>query len=105
MGPDIEDADYSGLIPRMVFNIFHAIGMADPNLEFTIKISYCEIYLEMIRDLINPEKNNLAIKEDRIKGFYISDLTEEFVSTEEEIMDTIKFGNYSREVGFTNMNA
>lgn len=71
MGPDVDDPEYSGLIPRMVFNIFHAIATSDPNLEFTIKVSYCEIYLEMIRDLINPEKNNLGIKEDKVKGFYI----------------------------------
>jgi len=105
MGPDIEDSDYSGLTPRMIFNTFHAIRMSDPNLEFTVKISYCEIYLEMIRDLINPDKTNLCIKEDLVRGFYINDLTEEFVGTEEEILETIKFGNYSREVGFTNMNA
>ena len=34
-----------GITPRMVETIFEAISSAPPNLEFTVRVSYVEIYL------------------------------------------------------------
>jgi kinesin family protein 5 len=41
-----------------------------------------EIYMEKIRDLLDPSKDNLKIHEDRNKGVYIGDLTENYITEE-----------------------
>lgn len=58
-GPSIDDPVYCGIIPRMVNTVFEGISSADSTIEFTVKVGYCEIYLEKIKDLLNPVKNNL----------------------------------------------
>ena len=62
-GPDVDDKYQMGLIPRMILSIFEEISNSDPYIEYTIKVSYCEIYLEKIRDLLDINKTNLKIHE------------------------------------------
>ena len=52
-----EKKDMRGIIPRAVQQIFEGIEAADERLEFTIKASIVEIYLERIRDLIDPSRD------------------------------------------------
>ena len=40
-------------MPRAVDQIFSFIHRMEDNIEFTIKISYYEIYMEKIRDLLD----------------------------------------------------
>ncbi|OMJ87533.1 hypothetical protein SteCoe_10708 [Stentor coeruleus] len=103
-GPDMDDINQKGIIPRMVKTVFSHIENCDDTLEFAVKVAYCEIYLEKIRDLLKPEKSNLKISEDKARGVYIVDLTEEYVSNEDEVYGLMKMGQKNREVGFTNMN-
>lgn len=42
-----------GIIPRIVQDIFNHIYSMDSRLEFLIKVSYFEIYLDKIRDLLD----------------------------------------------------
>jgi kinesin family protein 5 len=42
-----------GIIPRIVQDIFNHIYSMDSSLEFQIKVSYFEIYLDKIRDLLD----------------------------------------------------
>jgi len=51
-----------------------------------------EIYRENIRDLLNGECN-LKIKEDKIKGVYIDQLTSVPVISEEEMFEVFNQGN------------
>jgi len=60
-GPDITDEETKGLIPRMFDAIFFKISQADPDIEFTVKVSYLEIYMEKIMDLLDPKKSNLMV--------------------------------------------
>jgi kinesin family protein 5 len=39
-----------------------------------------EIYMEKIRDLLEPKKDNIKIHEEKSKGVYMSDLTEQYIS-------------------------
>jgi kinesin family protein 5 len=41
-----------------------------------------EIYMEKIKDLMDPKKTNLKIHEDKVKGIYIEDVTETYVGEE-----------------------
>ena len=84
-GPDIEDLEMQGIIPRMVRTVFNRIETASENIEFTVKISMIEIYMEKIKDLLDSSKDNLKIHEDKTKGVYIADVTETYVSNELEV--------------------
>lgn len=48
-GPDLEDPDMMGIIPRMVQTVFDNIRSADERIEFAVKVAYCEIYLERLK--------------------------------------------------------
>ena len=89
-GPDISDVENQGIIPRMVRTIFNRIETASENIEFTVKISMCEIYNERIKDLMDPSKDNLKIHEEKNKGVYIQDITEIYCSEEGEIYALMK---------------
>ena len=104
MGPNVDDERLKGIIPRMINTVFHTILSASDNLEFTVKVGYCEIYMEKIRDLLNPIKTNLKVHEDKSRGVYIADLTEQYVSEEAEVYQLMKVGNANREVAATQMN-
>jgi len=51
----LHEENLSGIIPRIIDDIFNHIYMMDENLEFHIKVSYFEIYLDKIRDLLDGE--------------------------------------------------
>jgi kinesin family member 5 len=94
-----------GIIPRLISDLFNIIGSSSKTIEYTIKISYCEIYLEKIKDLIEPTNNNLKIQEDKIRGVHIPELTETCVINDKEVLELIKIGTSNREISYTNMNA
>lgn len=104
VGPDITDQVSKGLIPRISKTIFEGIQEAEPELEFSVKVSYCEIYLEKIRDLLDTRKTNLKIAEDKTRGVFIKDLSEYYVASEGEVFSMLKQGNKQREVAGTLMN-
>ena len=103
-GPDIDDYEMQGIIPRMVRTIFNRIDNSSENIEFTVKVSMAEIYMERIKDLLDPRKVNLNIKTDKVKGIFINDITERYIGSEEEVYDIMKIGNENRAVASTKMN-
>ena len=64
----------------MIDNVFSYIMDSPDHIEFKIKVSIVEIYMENIRDLLDKEKTNLKIREDKTRGIYIQDATESYVS-------------------------
>ena len=104
-GPDLTDPDQMGVIPRMVSTVFDIISNSEPYIEYSVKVSYCEIYLERIKDLLDTSKTNLKIHEDKTRGVYIDDVTEKYVSSDNDVYEVMKFGLDNRNVGSTNMNA
>uniref|UniRef100_A0A8C0B0W5 Kinesin-like protein n=1 Tax=Buteo japonicus TaxID=224669 RepID=A0A8C0B0W5_9AVES len=100
----LHDPDGMGIIPRIVQDIFNYIYSMDENLEFHIKVSYFEIYLDKIRDLLDVSKTNLSVHEDKNRVPYVKGCTERFVCSPEEVMDTIDEGKSNRHVAVTNMN-
>ena len=85
LGPSIDDDVNKGIIPRMVGGIFEQIESAAEDIEFSVKVSFIEIYNEKIRDLLNPEKVNLKIHENKDKGVYVREMTETYVGQEDEV--------------------
>uniref|UniRef100_A0A8C1SSB4 Kinesin-like protein n=1 Tax=Cyprinus carpio TaxID=7962 RepID=A0A8C1SSB4_CYPCA len=69
-----------------------------------ISVSYFEIYLDKIRDLLDVSKTNLAVHEDKNRVPFVKGCTERFVSSPEDVMDVIDEGKSNRHVAVTNMN-
>lgn len=65
LGEDIEDEEQRGVIPRLVRGLFDQISKQPEDIEFSMKVSFVEIYNEKIRDLLDPKKNNLKIHENK----------------------------------------
>ncbi|KAF8985706.1 hypothetical protein BGZ46_002451 [Entomortierella lignicola] len=105
MGPSIDDEDTKGIIPRIVDQIFASIIASPSTMEYTVKVSYMEIYMEKIRDLLNPVNDNLPIHEEKNRGVYVKGLFEVYVSSISEIHEVMRRGGNSRMVAYTNMNA
>jgi len=100
----LDNPDLEGLVPRIIKNVFEHIANSPPEIEFTVKISMIEIYMEKIKDLIDPSRTNLNVREEKTKGLYIENLSEFYVTSDDEVMGYLKLGNESRSVASTNMN-
>lgn len=98
------DPVYQGVIPRIIDDIFKHIYGMDENLEFHIKVSYFEIYMDKIRDLLDVSKTNLPVHENKDRVPYVKGATERFVSSPEDVFDVIDEGKVNRHVAVTNMN-
>uniref|UniRef100_A0A665TB03 Kinesin-like protein n=1 Tax=Echeneis naucrates TaxID=173247 RepID=A0A665TB03_ECHNA len=96
MEGNLHDPQGMGIIPRIAEDIFEHIFAMDENLEFHIKVSYFEIYMDKIRDLLDGV---LCMCVSFAKG-----CTERFVTSPEEVMDVIDEGKANRHVAVTNMN-
>ncbi|KZV90266.1 kinesin-domain-containing protein [Exidia glandulosa HHB12029] len=105
MGADIDNPDLKGIIPRITEQIFTSILESDASLEYMVKVSYMEIYLERIKDLLAPQNDNLPIHEEKSKGVYIKGLSDYYVSNAREVYEIMRQGGASRVVTSTNMNA
>ena len=60
-GPDIDDRDLRGITPRVVDTVFEKIDASPPTLDFTLKVSMVEIYLEKLRDLLDSTRDSLEV--------------------------------------------
>ncbi|KLO10673.1 kinesin-domain-containing protein [Schizopora paradoxa] len=105
MGADIDSPELKGIIPRITEQIFTSIVESDPHLEYLVKVSYMEIYLERIRDLLSPANDNLQVHEEKSKGVYVKGLTDYYVSSTKEVYEIMRAGGAARVVTATNMNA
>src|SRR3989338_3738136 len=104
MGPDIEHEELKGIVPRMIGAIFDIVGAAPEDIEFLVKVSYIEIYMERIRDLLDPERDNLGVREDNEKGVYVEGCVEVYVSQPNDVMEVLRTGAGNRVVASTRMN-
>ncbi|KAI0233866.1 hypothetical protein L0F63_001645 [Massospora cicadina] len=105
MGNSDAGDELKGIIPRIVESIFTDILSSPDTLEYTVNVSYMEIYMERIRDLLNPRNDNLSIHEEKNRGIYVKGLLEVYVSSIEEVYQVMRQGSSSRAVAHTNMNA
>ncbi|GAA5810501.1 hypothetical protein MFLAVUS_003923 [Mucor flavus] len=99
-----------GVIPRSVDNVFSFIKKASACVytavtrEFLLRVSYLEIYNESIRDLLNPSNTNLKIQQDKIRGVYVTPLTEEVVTSPQDVLNIISQGEANRHISSTDYN-
>ncbi|KAL8435565.1 hypothetical protein ACSSS7_002410 [Eimeria intestinalis] len=79
------------------------------NREYLMRVSYVEIYLERVNDLLQEGPRggaveNLDVKEDPKKGFVVVGLHEEAVASMEEAMSLLSKAEQRRHFARTNFN-
>ncbi|XP_048130623.1 kinesin-like protein KIN-7C, mitochondrial isoform X2 [Rhodamnia argentea] len=91
-----------GIIPLAVKDVFGII-QETPGREFLLRVSYLEIYNEVINDLLDPTGQNLRIREDA-QGTYVEGIKEEVVLSPAHALSLIASGEEHRHVGSNNFN-
>ncbi|KAJ0714723.1 putative plus-end-directed kinesin ATPase transcription factor bZIP family [Helianthus annuus] len=91
-----------GIIPLAVKDVFSII-QETPSREFLLRVSYLEIYNEVVNDLLNPAGQNLRIREDS-QGTFVEGVKEEVVLSPAHALSLIAAGEEHRHVGSTNFN-
>ncbi|KAK0228559.1 kinesin 2 [Armillaria fumosa] len=113
---------HAGMIPRVLFRLFHALETSGS--DFSVKISYIELYNEELRDLLapdfpvpsgstqpmskDPSKNGdggLKIFDDANKrGVFIQGIEEIFVKDSADALALLTKGSDRRQVAATKFN-
>ncbi|KAD5318168.1 hypothetical protein E3N88_18114 [Mikania micrantha] len=91
-----------GIIPLAIKDVFSII-QDTPGREFLLRVSYLEIYNEVINDLLDPTGQNLRIREDA-QGTYVEGIKEEVVLSPGHALSFISAGEEHRHVGSNNFN-
>ncbi len=106
MEGDIDDVDRKGIIPRSFESLYQTLYELHSSIVYSVKVSYIEIYMEKVKDLLQPTRNSseLVIREDKIKGVYIAGVTEATVQSYEELLNIMTTGSTNRAVAATKMN-
>ena len=99
----------SGIIPKSLKHIFSHMASHGRDSEWTVSISFLQIYLESIQDLLVPpsedrSEENLAIREDPKKGCFVDGLQEYVVRNYEEAVELLNWGLENRVMASTLMN-
>lgn len=104
--------EHRGITPRLCEDLFDRIKTkldAGTSKEWSAKVevSYMEIYLEQVRDLLNPSENRkktLKVREHMLTGPYVEDLSTHAVSNFAMVKSLMKEGDKLRTVKATSMN-
>ncbi|KAL8505115.1 hypothetical protein ACS0TY_016356 [Phlomoides rotata] len=112
-GPNGELPAEAGVIPRAVKQIFDTLE--GQNAEYSVKVTFLELYNEEITDLLAPEdlskvaledkqKKQLPLMEDGKGGVLVRGLEEEIVTTASEIFTLLERGSAKRRTAETLLN-
>ena len=98
-----------GLMVQTVEEFFVKVR-ANSDKKFTVKLSYLEVYNELIHDLLrgggsNPEAAKLDLREDVAEGVKVAGLCAKEASTTDEVMELLRQGNQHRTMEPTHANA
>ncbi|KAK7283524.1 hypothetical protein RIF29_13094 [Crotalaria pallida] len=96
------DQNAPGIIPLAIKDVFSMI-QDTPGREFLLRVSYLEIYNEVINDLLDPTGQNLRVREDA-QGTYVEGIKEEVVLSPGHALSFIAAGEEHRHVGSNNFN-
>ncbi|XP_066545982.1 kinesin-like protein KIF19 [Amia ocellicauda] len=85
-----------GIYIRTLNDLFRAIAEGSEEMDYSVYLSYLEIYNEMIRDLLNPDSGFLELREDAKGEIQITGITEFSTNNAQEIMQLLTRGNRQR---------
>ncbi|XP_047673880.1 kinesin-like protein KIF19 isoform X2 [Tachysurus fulvidraco] len=85
-----------GIYVRTLNDLFKAIEETSDDMQYSVSMSYLEIYNEMIRDLLNPSTGFLDLREDSKGEIQVAGITEVSTVNAREIMELLMKGNKQR---------
>lgn len=97
------DTQQMGIIPRTFEQIWTHINRAQ-NMQFLVAVSYLEIYMEELRDLLKPNTTAVLELRERESGIVVPNLHSVLCKSADEMTQVMNKGNKNRTVGRTNMN-
>ena len=74
-----------GIMGRSVQELFRQIELNSNEREYKLKISYIEVYNEIIRDLLSGSNTPLDMREDAFKGVQVAGVLEIMTTNTAEI--------------------
>ncbi|KAJ7986183.1 hypothetical protein DPEC_G00348140 [Dallia pectoralis] len=94
-----------GVIPRAVAEVFKLLDENDLS-DFSIRVSYLEVYKEDFRDLLEVETSSkdIHIREDDKGNIVLCGVKECEVEGLDEVLSLLESGNTARHTGATQMN-
>lgn len=98
-----------GLVPRAASQLFCQAAV-DENFTYQVSLSFIQVYMESIQDLLRPEKSKLAIRDtgkgkSGSQGVYVDNMEEVEVNSMDECIRLLQLGDRNRSVAFTDLNA
>ena len=101
---DFKNQKDKGIIPHAFDYIFEQTKQ-DKEHKYNILISFIQIYIEQIQDLLDPSKKDIRIREDPDNGVYLEGVTWVKVSSTDECCQVFLKGEENRATHATLMNA
>ncbi|KAK7320334.1 hypothetical protein VNO77_29723 [Canavalia gladiata] len=101
---------HKGIVPRIFQMLFSELEREQHVTEgkqfnYQCRCSFLEIYNEQVGDLLDPTQRNLQMKDDSKSALYINNLTEEYVTSYDDVTQILIKGLSSRKVGATSLNS
>lgn len=105
-----------GMIPRLISDVFRQMTSSPPTVEYIVRCSFVEIYLEKIMDLLSPVNRSITIVECGAAGMLgspdeekrgttrLEGASEACCFTENDCLSLLMRGNACRSVSGTKMN-
>ncbi|XP_051927847.1 kinesin-like protein KIF22 isoform X1 [Hippocampus zosterae] len=95
-----------GVIPRAVGEVFNLVNAQDEDeaWDYSIGMSYLEIYNEKVLDLLSPSSQDLPIREDKDKNILIPGLTHTMISSFSDFERHFVPANLNRTTASTKLN-
>jgi hypothetical protein len=84
--------------------LFRSIEDYTNERDYKIKVSYIDVYNEILKDLLNEKNDNLDLREDSVKGVCISGVLEIMTTNTDDLMKYIRQGNRARTKERTDAN-
>ncbi|KAF7831314.1 kinesin-like protein KIN-12F isoform X1 [Senna tora] len=103
-------SSHQGIVPRIFHMLFSELEREqsvpeEKQFNYQCRCSFLEIYNEQIGDLLDPSQRNLEMKDDSKNALYVENLTEEYVTSYEDVTQILIKGLSSRKVGATSLNS
>ena len=101
---DFEHKTNRGIIPRAFDYIFEKVK-EDKEHKYNIMVSFIQIYLESIQDLLEPTNKDIRIREDPEQGVYLEGVQWVKVNSTSDCANVFHFGEKNRVTECTKMNS
>ena len=95
-------SEENGIIPRSINYLFSELEIFNlKSKKYNVYISFLQVHNDNIYDLLDEEQNldkqtNLRIREDKINGIYVEDLSEFLIENVYDCLNLLKRGERTR---------